>query len=165
MPVVEYLELLRERAPELLALGQPATTERTVATTWTVSLQNVRSEVAAAEDLLSLCAFLGPDNIPLGLLREHPGELPDRLHAAVLDRLDLRQALGALRRYALVTATGDTLCVHRLVQAVARHGLDAPEHDRWMAVAARLVLSAFPDQAEDADTWPVAATLLGMASR
>jgi tetratricopeptide (TPR) repeat protein len=156
----EYLDLLDTHARELFTLGRLATSVQTIATTWTVSLQRIRSEVAAAEDLLTLCAFLGPDSIPLALLREHPGELPDRLRAAVLDRLDLRQALGTLRRYALVTATGDTLSVHRLVQAVARHSLDRREQDRWMAVAAHLVLDAFPDQAEDPDTWPVAATLL-----
>jgi hypothetical protein len=38
-PPGAYLDLLATRARELFALGRPATTEQTIATTWTVSLQ------------------------------------------------------------------------------------------------------------------------------
>ncbi len=41
----EYLDLLGKHAQELFALGQPATTEQAVATTWTVALQRLRDEL------------------------------------------------------------------------------------------------------------------------
>jgi hypothetical protein len=112
----EYLELLRDRAKELFALGHPATSEQTIATTWTVSLKRLRSEAPAAEDLLNLCAFLAPDDLPRALLTEHVDGLPERLAGAVGDRLGFQQVLGALRRYSLATVTADAVSVHRLIR-------------------------------------------------
>jgi NB-ARC domain len=114
-PVGEYLELLRDRGPELFALGQPATSEQTIATTWAVSLDRIAIETPPAQDLLSLCAFLAPDDLPRSLLAEHPGELPGPLANAVYDRVGFQQALGALRRYSLATVTAEAVSVHRLV--------------------------------------------------
>src|SRR5207247_8481893 len=60
-----YLELLATRAPELFAVGgQVGTSERTIATTWTVSLDRLRKEAPDAQDLLRLCAYLAPDELP-----------------------------------------------------------------------------------------------------
>jgi tetratricopeptide (TPR) repeat protein len=59
-----------------------------------------------------------------------------------------------------VTTTGDALRLHRLVQAVTRHALPAEDRQRWTAAATRLVLASFPEQADDADTWPAAARML-----
>jgi hypothetical protein len=63
----DYLELLGNRAKELFALGRPASSEQTIATTWTVALERLRAETPAAEDLLRLCAFLAPDDLPRAL--------------------------------------------------------------------------------------------------
>ena len=105
-------------------------------------------------------AFLAPDDLPRALLTDHAGLLPDRLAAAVADRLGFQQTLGTLRRYSLATLTPETVGVHRLVQAVVRHALD-PDHTRVGAAAAvGLVLAGFPDQAEDFEAWPMAARLL-----
>jgi hypothetical protein len=157
---VDYLSLLRDRARELFALGRTATTERTVATTWTVSLDRFREQVPAAEDLLALCAFLAADDIPRDLPAQHPDLLPDRLAAAVGDPLAYQQAVGTLRRYSLITTTGDSFRLHRLVQAVTRQSLTAEDRQRWGTVAVRVVLASFPDRADDADTWPAAARML-----
>jgi hypothetical protein len=51
-PVGDYLALLGTHARELFALGQPVTSEQTIATTWMVSLQRLRQQAPAAEDLL-----------------------------------------------------------------------------------------------------------------
>jgi hypothetical protein len=88
----EYLELLGDRARELFALGRPASSEQTIATTWTVSLERLRTEAPAAEELLTVCAFLAPDDLPRALLTDHVELLPDRLAAAVADRLGFQQA-------------------------------------------------------------------------
>jgi hypothetical protein len=47
-PVTEYLELLGDRAPELFTLGRPATTEQTIATTWSVALGHLREQARGA---------------------------------------------------------------------------------------------------------------------
>jgi tetratricopeptide (TPR) repeat protein len=156
----EYLELLGDRAKELFALGRPATTEQTIATTWRVSLERLRAEAPAAEELLTVCAFLAPDDLPRALLTDHAGLLPDPLAAAVADRLGFQQTLGTLRRYSLATVTPETVGVHRLVQAVVRHALDPDQARVWAAAAVGLVLAGFPDQAEDFGAWPMTARLL-----
>jgi tetratricopeptide (TPR) repeat protein len=160
-PPGTYLELLATRARELFALGRPATSERTIATTWNVSLQRLHTEAPAAEDLLRLCAFLAPDDVPRTLLEGHPDLLPEPLATAIHSRVAFHQAVGALRRYSLVTTTSDTLRMHRLVQAVTRHDLAPEEQKHWAVAGVRLVLAGFPERAgDDADTWPMSARLL-----
>jgi tetratricopeptide (TPR) repeat protein len=157
--VAEYLELLRDRAPELFSLGT-TNSEQTIATTWNLSFTKVNDQAPAAQDFLNICAFLAPDDIPRSLLADHPDRLPDRLAIAVRDRLGLQQAIGALLRYSLVTVSDQSLGVHRLVQAVTRHNLTSAQQRELVAVAVELLCDAFPNRAEDAETWPICARLL-----
>jgi tetratricopeptide (TPR) repeat protein len=156
----EYLDLLADRAPELFALGQSATTEQTIATTWTVSLDRVRTEAPLAEDLLRLAAFLAPDDLPRALLAEHADAMPEPLAAAVGDRLGFQQVLGALRRYSLVRVVTDGLYVHRLLQSVVRAGLDTEAQQAWAAAAVRLLRDAFPAESHQVVSWPKSERLL-----
>jgi tetratricopeptide (TPR) repeat protein len=159
-PPGEYLELLATRARELFALGRPATSEQTIATIWSVSLQRLHAEAPAAEELLHLCAFLAPDDIPRWLLQDHPNLLSEPLAEAVRDRLGYQQALAALGRYSLVAITEDAISVHRLVQEVVRHQLDPNQARQCAAIGAGLVLAAFPQEPGDVAAWPVSARLL-----
>jgi hypothetical protein len=143
-PPEEYLELLASRARELFALGRPATSEQTIATVWSLSLHRLHIEAPVAEDLLRLCAFLAPDDIPRRLLEDHPDLLPEPLAGAVRDRLSYQQALDALGRYSLAAITNDTVSVHRLVQAVVRHGLAPKQERQWVKITLRLVEATSP---------------------
>jgi tetratricopeptide (TPR) repeat protein len=155
-----YLKLFEARAGALLGLGRPVDYQHTVATTWTVALDRIRAEAPAAEDLLRLCAFLGPDDLPRGLLSEHADQLPARLGQTAGDPFAYDQTLGALGRYSLVTVAEHTLAVHRLVQAVVREGLSQEAAEGWAGTAVWLVLAAFPRWSPDVRTWPVCARLL-----
>jgi hypothetical protein len=64
MPLRDYLGLLGQRAGELLELGEPTDHPDTVAATWALSLARAQAEASAAEDLVALCGFLAPDDIP-----------------------------------------------------------------------------------------------------
>jgi tetratricopeptide (TPR) repeat protein len=159
-PPAEYLELLSSRARELFALGRPANSQQTIATTWTVSFDRVRRQPLPAEDLLTLCAFLAPDDLPRALLTDHAEVLPERLATAIRDRVALQGSLGVLSRYSLATVTEDTIGVHRLVQAATRNDLGSEAAQRWTGVAVRLLLAAFPPVYLKAATWPTSARLL-----
>jgi len=161
-PPGEYLDLLATRARELFALGPPATSEQTIATIWTVSTHQLRERTPAAEDLLMLFAFLAADDIPRALPAQHPDQLPERLAATVQDPLAYQQAIGALRRFSLITTSQDSeaLSVHRLVQAVTRQQLNPTQERDWVTAALRLLRAAFPDRHADPDTWPDYARLL-----
>jgi tetratricopeptide (TPR) repeat protein len=150
----DYLDLLATHARELFAAGRPTTSEQTIATTWTVALQRLRERAPAAEDLLTLCAFLAAEDIPRSLPAEHPDVLPEQLATVVVRPTAYQQTIGQLHRYALVKTSGDALSVHRLVQAVVRHQLTPELEQQWIAAVLRLVHAAFPTDPTDPGTWP-----------
>jgi tetratricopeptide (TPR) repeat protein len=156
-----YLDLLRSRRQELWQDERPPEGyQATVATTWSLSMTEAAAECPAAADLLNLCAFLAPDDIPLPLLRDGADLLPDSVAPTAKDPLLLNRALAALQRYSLATVRGDALSLHRLVQAVVRDGLSPGDQRTWAAAAVRIVSSGFPPESGDVRTWPECALLL-----
>jgi len=155
-----YLKLFQERQKELLSRGKPDAYPDTVATTWDLSFQKAREEVPASADLLNLCAFLAPDDIPKSLLTDGVEHLPETLASAVKDEMALNDAVAALKRYSLMNVADDSLSVHRLVQTVARDRLSGKERERWAEAAVRLVNGAFPQKSQDVRTWEDCSVLL-----
>jgi NB-ARC domain len=162
--VGEYLDLVRERARELFDLDQPPADElgdqRRVATIWSLSLDQVHQAAPAAEALLSLCAFLAPDDIPRELPREHPEVLLDQLAEAVGDVLAYNRLLGTINRYSLATVTPTSVGVHRLVQAVLQARLGPDGERAWAAAAIRLLRASFPNESWEVATWERCGRLL-----
>ncbi|MFH1036178.1 MAG: FxSxx-COOH system tetratricopeptide repeat protein, partial [Pseudomonadota bacterium] len=160
--LAEYLDLLATHQKDLLARGSSLSGyEKNVASTWLPAFAAVRQKSPAATELLNLCAFLAPDDIPLEIIREGKEFLPKDLAGAVDDPLAWNQALAALRAYSLAQREGDSLSLHRLVQAVTRHRLGEKERKEWAGVAARVVNEAFPgDVTTNVDSWPACARLL-----
>jgi len=155
------LDLFQSRRTELWEderppLGYP----HTVATTWSLTMEQVRKESPAGADLLNLCAYLAPDDIPQTLLSEGGEYLPQPLCATVTDSLAMNKAVAALLRYSLLERTGEALSVHRMVQAVARDRLPEDARRTWAGAAVRLVNDAFPFESSDVQTWPQCARLL-----
>jgi tetratricopeptide (TPR) repeat protein len=157
--LVELHTELAARTGGLLAAGTPAHYQATVATTWTLSLAEVR-RTRGAQALLTMLSFLAADATPPTLLTDHAGILPRRLRHVVGDRDPLDQAVAALERFSLVTVTTQGWGMHRLVQAVVRQGLGRRQARRWATVAVRLLGEAFPFDSDDPGTWPVCAELL-----
>jgi len=155
-----YLKLFQERRKELLSRGKPDAYPDTVATTWDLSSQKAREEVPASADLLNLCAFLAPDDIPKSLLTDGAEHLPEILASAVKDEMALNDAIAALKRYSLMNVADDSLSVHKLVQAVARDRMSENERKRWAEAAVRLVNGAFPQKSQDVRTWDECSALL-----
>ena len=159
-PLAEYLALFQKRRKELLGRGRPAGYPDTVATTWEISFQEVERQYPAAAGLMSLCAFLAPDDFPLGVLRDGAKHLPDVLAEAVADEMALEDAIAGLRRYSLIERNEDSLSAHRLVQMVARDRLVQAEEGKWAESAVRVVNKAFPLDSDDVRTWTECARLL-----
>ncbi len=163
----EYLALVRDRTRELFGLGtsdvvavdRQEADRRRVATVWSVSLDRVRAEAPAAEALMALCAFLGPE-IPRALPATHPELLPEPLAAAVADPLVYSATLAAVGRYSLAALTPGSVGVHRLVAAVVRARLDPAAERTWAQTAVALLRHAFPDDSEEVARWPDCEQLL-----
>jgi hypothetical protein len=142
-----YGELFATRALELLRRGQPLDYQHTVATTWSLALQRLKDSEPAAVGLVTLAAFLAPDDLPQPLLTAHHDELPEPLASCVSDPLALADIVVALRRYSLIRVVGDGLFIHRLLQTVVRAGLDDAAERDWVATATRLLRAGFPSPA------------------
>jgi hypothetical protein len=91
----DYLALLGEHAPELLARGRASNYERTVATTLTLAVRQAREQARGTDELLTLCAFLAPEAIPRNLLYDRRVDLPKRLRRVVGDQVAYNDAIGA----------------------------------------------------------------------
>ena len=164
-----YLALFRQRRAELLARGEPAGDTKTVASTWALAFDRLQQTEPGAIGLLRLLAFCAPEPVPLRLLlqpRPGPaGRLGDQV-ASVLapllkDPLAARDAIGALRRYSLVTpAAGGSVSVHRLVQAVTADQMPAELAREWQQATAAVIEDAIPGDTHPPETWPIFAALL-----
>ncbi len=145
-------QLEKGHGGKLWAKGKDA--ERTVTATWTLSFERIEAELPAGADLLRLCAFLAPDDIPLDVIRDGAEHLPGPLRGTCGDEIDFEDAVAAVLRYSLARRDGETLAVHRVVQAVTRDRLAEEQKGQWAACAAKILNAALPDwphNAFDAD--------------
>ncbi|MEK8017271.1 MAG: tetratricopeptide repeat protein [Candidatus Parabeggiatoa sp.] len=129
-----YLERYRTHAPKLLARrGSCSAHPDAIAKTWLLSFENIAQENPTARDILSLCAFLHPDNIAEEIF-------------SFIDTLDLDEALSVIFKYSLVHRDPNTqmLSIHRLVQLILKQGMDETEQRDWAEKAVRALVSVFP---------------------
>ncbi|WP_125677076.1 tetratricopeptide repeat protein [Amycolatopsis sp. WAC 04182] len=103
-----YLELLaRFPARMFTATAEGGDAQRTMARVWHVTLDHLTDTPAAGRVLRQLAWYA-------------PGGIPRNLLAGAVEELELSEALGRLAAYSMITPTGNTVTVHRLVQAVTR---------------------------------------------
>jgi tetratricopeptide (TPR) repeat protein len=155
MAVDEYLGLLEARSKELFSRSVDPEA-RTVATVWETSFEQLYTNHPPAADLLTLAAFLAPDDIPR-VLSEGLEPLGDPLAYS--------DALAELARYSLVTRIGDSFSVHRLVQDVTRERLDDADRVRWAQTTVEAVDASIPFDFHDPSTWAMTGRLLPHALR
>lgn len=149
-----YLEELAKSPADMYAeTVEGGDHERTVARVWHVTLDRLADDPLAVRILLML-AWYASEGIPRDLF-------------ASLDRsLAVRRAFGRLAAHSMITLSGDTVSVHRLVQAVSRahspgdrhRGQEAVEAARGAAVDALAV--ALPEDMDEPSAWPVMRSLL-----
>jgi tetratricopeptide (TPR) repeat protein/transcriptional regulator with XRE-family HTH domain len=147
--LADYLRLYATHRKDLLARRGRLILDysETVATTWSLSFQQIEQQSPAAADVLRLCAFLAADAIPEELLARGAAELGAVAGAEVSDPFQLNAALEVLRRYSLLRRDGSThmLSIHRLVQIVHRESMDQQTQRSWAERAVRAVNAAFPE--------------------
>ncbi len=144
-----YLELYRTRRKDLLLRrGRfPAHHPEPVATTWSLSFQQIQQQNAAAADLLHLLVFLSPEGIPEEILFDGATE-PDATPGMVTrDSFQIDAIIELLLRYSLLqrNAEAKLLSIHRLVQAVLKDGMDKDLQRAWAERAIRAISRVFPE--------------------
>jgi tetratricopeptide (TPR) repeat protein len=134
-PVTEYLRQIQEEGP---SAALSATTDRSIARTWDLSLNRLRDRDPAAYRLFQLCSVLAPE-IPLDLVySDQMAEYLKPYNPAVGERM-LRGALvQQINRLALLrldqrpASSGDSerggqVLIHRVVQNVVRDRMTEDE--------------------------------------
>src|SRR6266566_908970 len=143
-----YLQLYRMQGAQLLRERGELVTDHPepVATTWSLSFQNVEQANAAAAELLRFCAFLAPDAIPEELFLESAADLGPTLEPIAADPSSFNAAFRELLKYSLVQRDPEssTLSIHRLVQEVLKDQMDEETQRLWAERAVRAVSSVFP---------------------
>ena len=155
-----YLQQL-SAAVDVLGEGVPAGYPISLAASVRLALDKVDAVSVAAGQLMRLCAYLGPEPIPLWLFA-HPEVLPEPLATVVSQPVRLGQCVGLAGRFGLVQASREMVTMHRLTQAVIRDtplsATDAMPVTR--ATADALLVAARPDDVDNPVSWPRWAHLL-----
>lgn len=126
---------------QVLADKQPADYPASVATTWDIAMDALSDEAPAALELLRFASYVGPDELPIGLLDG-------------LVNGDVPGALDGLLTYGMIRASTSVMSVHRLVQAITRWPLTQVEEVRYVEAWARHLVAAAPDPSDPASaTW------------
>jgi len=157
MPVSSYLELLDTRLTQVLAENPPPGYPRTAAATWLLSLERLREQMPAAAKLLELCAFFGPEPIPMRLINsERFVEVLLPLDPSLNEPLLQGRLVQEIGRYALASVdTGHTsLQLHRLVQAVIRSQLSDEEQESNRRHVHEILAAANPKTPDRPQEWP-----------
>jgi hypothetical protein len=95
----DYLNLFNTRRAALWGQQPPPDSyPDTVATTWTLSLEEAEKAAPGAADLMNLCAWLAPDDIPRDMLRDGSEHVPEPLRSVLVDPLRINSVVAALRR-------------------------------------------------------------------
>ena len=144
----DYLPLYeRGRAALLSRRGSiPAEHPQSVATTFSLAIERAQQKNPAAVELLKLCSFLAPDEIPEALLTGGAVPVGPILQPVVADPFAFNEATEALQSLSLIHrhAERKTLRLHRLVQAALRDGMSTKMRKQWIKRAIRVINTAFP---------------------
>jgi tetratricopeptide (TPR) repeat protein len=144
-----YLQLYQQHRKQLLGRRGTSSREhpRSTITTFALAYQRMERCDPAAAELLCLCAFLYPDDIPEEMLEAGAECLQEPLCHVVKDLYQFNQAIATLRCLSLVRRVAETrsLSMHRLVQVVLKERMDPTTCRAWAERAVRVVNAAFPD--------------------
>jgi hypothetical protein len=149
IPLSKYVDTYKNRSADISGRTPPGVS-KTLAAVVAMTMEQVGAVSLEGIDLLSLSAFLAPEDLPIDLLVKAAALLPESVDSGIL----------ALDRRGLVRRDEEILSVHPLIQALAYGRLDDEKRKAWADETARAVGAAFSSHLEDLSTWPECARLL-----
>ncbi|MEW9532674.1 FxSxx-COOH system tetratricopeptide repeat protein [Microbispora sp. NPDC049125] len=159
--LAHYAGLVESRMGAVLAATPPSDYNATIATTWSMSIDEAAARAKGARALLTFCSFMAPEAIPRNLPVECAEIFPEgELRDIATNRIDYDLAVAALNRYSLLTADAEFLSVHRLVQFTMRASLGEADQRAWGEAVIRTLNAAFPQSPGDKPTWGRCAELM-----
>lgn len=140
--LADFLNLLQRHPIALLETRhRHADHPFSVTQTFALAFEQLCHEHQTAADLLTLCCFLAPEQIPEDSICQGAQYLEHPLAGVVADALQFNTALRHLLAYALLQRNPETrtLSMHRLVQMVLRQRLDRSTQRYWARQALHLI--------------------------
>ena len=150
--IEEFLEAYQECHQDLLDwCPQGNYYELTVAKTWRMSLERLKSSCPSAIVLIRCFAFLNADEITMEFLVAGKKCVHPELSSILTSKLRLRKCLDALESFSLIHIFGNRqkVSIHRLVQTVIRDELEGEEQRVILSSIIQLGLQSFPDMVRD----------------
>ena len=160
MAASEYRITLKTRAADILSRGKLASYPRPLAAATQLSIDRLRSEDPAAAELVTVCAFLGPEPIPGEMFTRAGNDLPDVLALRTADPLAWGGLLARIGSYALARVDRRGLQFHRLTQAIIRDRLGQHEAAPTRVLAEKILTLSQPTDTDNPATWPEWALLM-----
>jgi tetratricopeptide (TPR) repeat protein len=146
--IFEYRKIYEKQRMDVLRYRPPGNYDytHTVATTWRISLDRLKTEFPGAVDLIRLFAFMNPDEVLVDFIRGGIDALPPNLQNLILNRLFWIETLRVLESFSLIRvfAAGEKISIHRLVQAVIQDDLNQATRDQVSMDVLGLALRNFP---------------------
>lgn len=144
-----YVDLCKRRLRDISGKTGPGYPE-TLAAVLDISMEQVRAVSVEGSEILSLSAFLAPEDLPFDLLLEAGSLLPESVGLG----------LAALERRGLLRRDASRVSVHPLIQAFAYASLGVQERTAWAQEIVRAVGGAFSPRMEDLSRWPECGRLI-----
>ncbi|MGV9246242.1 tetratricopeptide repeat protein [Streptomyces sp. NPDC003710] len=149
-----YLALLRQWPGHVMDVTSVGTApERSMARIWQLTLDRL-SDTPLPGHLLRVLSWYGSESIPASLLD------------GFAEPLHVRQAIGRLAAYSMVSVDTESISVHPLVQALARTPDNFDPHrksgdiDAAHEQAVEALRNAIPEDWQDPATWPAWRSLI-----
>ncbi|MGD0387980.1 MAG: FxSxx-COOH system tetratricopeptide repeat protein [Tepidisphaeraceae bacterium] len=157
----QYLNDYESLWAEMLGQGRPlGSYPMHVAMTWELSFRRVESLNPMAAQLLTLCGFFSPDEIPLSMLENGAGELPPELAYGLLDPGIRGEAMNLLERFSLATTGDGIVSIHGVIAAMAQDRLHPADRMNWAQMALRIASAAFSFDSQNPNSWHACAAVL-----
>jgi len=140
--LADFLSLLQNHATALLdERDSHAPHPFSVTRTFLLAFAQISSRQPVSADLLALCCFFAPEQIPEASICQGARYLEPALSAVVVDPLQFNAALRHLLAYSLLQRNPEsrTLSIHRLVQIVLRQSMDVQTRGYRARQALRLI--------------------------
>jgi len=153
MGVDTYLGLLKREVGKILGVGKPLEYPQSMTAAWKVSVGEMTKRLPPAVTLLRICAFFGPEPIPLEAFEHATPSVETRISELIADPILLAQAIRELARFALVRIDRRAIIVHRLVQALLREELSEAERELYRHDVHIILAASSPKDPDDRRTW------------
>jgi tetratricopeptide (TPR) repeat protein len=164
MSTATYLQLLAERAQDVLDHEAGGAYPQSLAASWAIAFDRLAADNPTALDLLTLVAWCGSQPVPLSLVTDHPDALPDKLRPIATDSLVLAGCTAIVHRRGMATVSPHGIQLHRVPAALLRarsHGSDVAAASNWAATVVRLLEETAPGNVRnDPGAWPLWRRLL-----